>query len=246
MTLNTVTFGYRAPYEVLEGTPLTLGVADPGQGAPTKSYTLLSTDFPTVSDATFPVRWVASIYIAGLNASGTPTITVGFYQNNVIKGSGTASATVATQYWTRQDTIYDVAVGDVISIRCWCSAATVDYRYTMIHITPTRPGYQGLLYEGVAAIGFVSLPTPTLGVLPAKSTTTGCTFYPPGIANQSGLVTDFSMRYYATVELNNFGFFKSGADIAATTVTGCLNSATIMPSITAWSVPTNIQFIIRE
>lgn len=139
-TLKTFNFTYPTPYESYHSTPLSVPNVASLPGTPIESYTIKSTDFPTISPGFNSVHFTGILIVAGKNTDTTAK-TVN-YQINKNGSSVLASSFSSTngQFYTQ--TIYkfmDIAVNDVIDIYLYCSSsALINYDYMAFFIVPTQ------------------------------------------------------------------------------------------------------------
>lgn len=146
--LKTFNISLASPInETLQGTPITLGTSEPASGGTgVTSYTIQSSDLPTITPAPYSIKYCAYVVVSGRNTSGA-SVSVNYSIYKTPSGGTQAQVvaptvqTVANNlYWTETHyRFYDVQVGDILEVRNWASVASgVTLDYCALVIYPTR------------------------------------------------------------------------------------------------------------
>ena len=102
-------------------------------------YTITSADLPVSTDKTASMKFTAFLYGGGKNnGASSATVYYRILKNGTSVASGSSAVNTNYYYTVNCYQLYDVKVGDVIEIRLWASAATVDYRYKAMNVIATR------------------------------------------------------------------------------------------------------------
>lgn len=249
-TLKTFSLTYPTPYESLQGTPISVPNVGSLPGTPLASYTVQSSDFPTISPSPVSTKYTGILVISGKNTDSSAR-TVNFQINK--NGSNTVASSFsanASSYWTQ--TIYkfmDVVAGDVLDIYLYCSAsALINYDYVSFFIIPT----QLLLSNAsiVKDVSFTIAPSVTLASGTPSVSFTGVWYVYPS-TNVSG--TGFALGMNANASgmtfsplANIYAFGRSAYGDANGYGNGIYNTlvnhATNHPNYNRNYVPTAISF----
>lgn len=135
-----------SPRETLlaSGSEISLPTADPGTNQ--VSFTIQSTDLPTITPLPLSTKYTAFLIVAGKNTSaGAATVTYSLYKTpsggssaSVVTGQNQAGI-AASNFWTQTHyRFFDVQVGDTLEVRLWANVAGVNLDYYSILILPTR------------------------------------------------------------------------------------------------------------
>jgi hypothetical protein len=125
-----------APVENLQTTPTSLPTTEPATSQWTK--TLTNADFPTITPTPYNVAHVACVYLAGKNTdTASQTVYWRMIKNGASVATGSASVS-AGYYYTVNAFFLGVVAGDVIEVRLWASATTVNWDYDGFQIQPSR------------------------------------------------------------------------------------------------------------
>ena len=134
--IQRISISLRPAVEVLQTTPTSLPTTEPSTSQWVK--TLTAADFPVITPTTYNVNYVALVYMAGKN---TDTVARTVYWRMIRNGTSvaTGSASIsAGNYYTVNAAFHGVVVGDVIEVRLWASATTVNWDYDTFQIHATR------------------------------------------------------------------------------------------------------------
>lgn len=113
------------------GSDTSLPTSEPG--SPQVSYTIQSSDCPTVTGA-LSHTLNCIIFISGRNTSGSArTINVKGFIDGVEAITGNQSINT-NQYFTAEIPFSNVSVGDVITVKIWSSGTTTTYYYSAIAV----------------------------------------------------------------------------------------------------------------
>ena len=141
---RTDSLSYPAAQETYDAAGTALPTSEPATSQ--IIYTITSADLPVSTDKTASMKFTAFLYGGGKN-NGASSATV--YYRIVKNGASvaTSSSSVNTNYYYTVNCyqLYDVKAGDVIEIRLWASAATVDYRYKAMSVVISRYVPGGIL-----------------------------------------------------------------------------------------------------
>jgi hypothetical protein len=141
-TLKTFTITPSTPSETLLGTPVSsLPTVNPGSGGAQISYTIQQSDLPTINPAPISTKYSAVFMIGGKNTdAAAQSIGYQIFKNGSSVYTSSPSVT-ASNFYTLNAYLYDVKVGDIISVALWCTNANMNYDYYGIVVSPTRPKF---------------------------------------------------------------------------------------------------------
>jgi len=135
-TEQVITIKLKAPVENLQSTPTSLPTAEPSTSQYSK--TLASTDFPTISPTPQNVSYVALVFLGGKNTdAASQTVYWRMLKNGVSIATGSASVS-AGYFWTLNAFFFGVVAGDVLEVRLWASATTVNWDYDAFQVQASR------------------------------------------------------------------------------------------------------------
>lgn len=128
-------------YPTVQETYDTVGTALP-TSEPTESqivYTIQESDLPVSTDKTATMKFTALLYGGGKNnGASAATVSYRILKNGVSVTTGSSSVAASNYYTISCYQLYDVKAGDVVEIRLWATAVTVDYRYKAMGVVVTR------------------------------------------------------------------------------------------------------------
>lgn len=164
-SLNKLVITHQTPYENLQSTPTALPTAEPGTSQ--ISYTVTAADLPSLNQTVESKIIVALMYAAGKNTdAASQTVYWRMLKNGASVNTG-SSAVTAAYFWTFNAFFYDVVVGDILELRFWATAATVNWDYEARQLQVTRLAllekYLLLLcnFTGVALHPYLTLGNPS-------------------------------------------------------------------------------------
>lgn len=178
--IKTISFTHPSAIEELLGTPVSLPTTEPGTNQ--KEWTLTSGMFPTQSAQMAGIGYCITVWAGGKNTGASAgTVTIRLLKNGVSLGSGVTSSITAGYFWTATVRFWTpdigAAAGDVVGLRMWASATTMNYDYNAIQVYFSRhlpePANVPLWKT---AISVTAWPTLTLGT-PSVASTLGPTIY---------------------------------------------------------------------
>lgn len=141
-SLKTFNVTLATPYENLLATPQSLGTAAPTGGAAGDiSYTLTSSDFPTISPSPYSVKYCAYLILSGQNLSGSSAnVSYSVLKNGTsIVSNITQSGVANNNYWTHTHyRFYNVQVGDKLEAQTWASVTGVNLNYYSVVVFPSQ------------------------------------------------------------------------------------------------------------
>lgn len=238
--LKTFNITLANPRETLNGTPTALPTTEPATSQ--ISFTIQSSDLPTISPAPISLKYAALLYASGKNTdAASQTVNWRVLKNSVSVATGSQTGVASNQFWTHSYfQFFDVAVGDVLEIRLWSTSANVNYDYYAIALQPTRINLgKSYINKDVSYTNLVNHPALALGTPNVQSTAfTGVNAC--SIANQptnvSGSATFGALSWtspYFAGRINN-------ADQVTSVTT--LTHATNHPQYQRNSIPSAISF----
>jgi len=202
------------------------------------SYTVQESDLPVSTDKAAAMKFTALLYGGGRN-TGVSSATVYYrvLKNGSSVMTGNASVAANNYYTISCYQLYDVKVGDVIELRLWASAATLDHRYKAMVVIASRYVPGGVLNQ--LLLNFQFLPSSTgyqvalsQGASPQRLTTGNAYIYVDKIAFNSShlMIVSFteSYRHAAFVCAQDRQFFQLQYGDSAQSV-GFLTSTTSFP-----------------
>jgi hypothetical protein len=131
-----ITVQMKTPVENLQATPTSLPTAEPSTSQWIK--TLASGDFPTITPTPYNVAQVAYVCLAGKNTdTASQTVYWRMIKNGASVATGSTSVS-AGYYYTVNAFFLGVVAGEVIEVRLWASATTVNWDYDGFQIQPSR------------------------------------------------------------------------------------------------------------
>lgn len=131
---KTFTITFASPRENLQETPTTLPTSEPE--TPQVSYTVQSSDMPTLNPRPYSCKYIAVVYAAGkFVTAGTLYWRMKKNGSSVRTGSSSISA---NNYYTVNAFFFDVDVGDVLEIALWSDQTDSDWDYDAIFVYVTR------------------------------------------------------------------------------------------------------------
>lgn len=238
---KTFTTALATPRETLLGTPVALPTTEPGTSQIT--YTVQSSDLPTITPSPISVKYTALLYAGGKNAdAASQTVNWRVLKNTVSIATNPQTGVAASNFWTHgYFQFYDVSVGDVLEIRLWASSTNVNYDYYAISIIPTRMNL-GTAYmnKDVSYSNYVA--TNLSSGTPSVNIGSAFNFYPTTSAG-AGTNQQFSTNItYGALSWN--GTYYSGrAEKGDNNIsTSTLTHATSRPYYQRTSVPGTISF----
>lgn len=128
-------------YPAVQETYDVVGTALP-VSEPTESqivYTIQESDLPVSTDKTATMKFTALLYGGGKNnGASVATVSYRILKNGISVTIGNASVAANNYYTISCYQLYDVKAGDVVEIRLWATATTVDYKYKAMGVVVTR------------------------------------------------------------------------------------------------------------
>jgi len=164
--LKDLRITYKTPYESLQATPTSLPTTEPATSQ--IIYTVAEADLPNFNMTVESRIIVALMYAGGKNTdAAAQTVYWRMLRNgaSVATGSGSISA---DYFWTLSSFFTNVAVGDVLEIRLWATATTVNWDYEARQLQFSRVAllekYVLLLcnFIGLSAQPVLTLGTPSV------------------------------------------------------------------------------------
>jgi len=135
-TSQLISISLKPIVENLQTTPTSLPTAEPSTSQWVRALT--ANDFPVINTTLYAVNYVALVYVAGRNTDTTArTVYWRMIRNGTSVATGSTSVS-AGNYYTVNAAFHGVVVGDVIEVRLWASATTVNWDYDTFQIHPTR------------------------------------------------------------------------------------------------------------
>lgn len=140
-TQKTFAITIAAPRETLDGSPTVLPTTEPATSQ--ISFTVQTSDLPTITPSPNSMKYVAILYGAGKNTdAASQTVSYRILKNGVSVATGSITATPTNNFYTVSCyQFYDVVVGDVLELRLWATSANVNYDYYAIAVLPTRVSF---------------------------------------------------------------------------------------------------------
>ena len=155
---RTDSLTYPAAQETYDAAGSALPTAEPAVSQIV--YTIQESDLPVSTDKAAAMKFTALLYGGGKN-NGASSAT-GYYRilkNGVSVTTGSSPVAANNYYTISCYQLYDVKVGDVVEIRLWASAATMDHRYKAMSVAISRYVPGGKLHQ--LLVNFQFLPSPT-------------------------------------------------------------------------------------
>ena len=227
-------------YPVAQETYDAAGTALPTSESATSQviYTITSADLPVSTDKTASMKFTAFLYGGGKNnGASSATVYYRILKNGASVATGSSSVNANYYYTVNCYQLYDVKAGDVIEIRLWASAATVDYRYKAMSVAISRYVPGGILgrlllnfYYLSSGVGYQL--TLSQGVSPIRMTAGNVYIYTDKTLFNSNhyvsIVFADSYRHAAFVCIQDKQFFhlQNGDSSQSTSV---LTSSTALP-----------------
>lgn len=102
-------------------------------------YTIQESDLPVSTDKTAMMKFTGLLYGGGKNnGASAATVSYRILKNGVSVTTGSSSVAAGNYYTISCYQLYDVKAGDVVEIRLWATASTVDYKYKAMGVAVTR------------------------------------------------------------------------------------------------------------
>ena len=155
---RTDSLTYPAAQETYDAVGTALATAEPAVSQIV--YTIQESDLPVSTDKAAAMKFTALLYGGGKN-NGASSAT-GYYRilkNGVSVTTGSSPVAANNYYTISCYQLYDIKVGDVVEIRLWASAATMDHRYKAMSVAISRYVPGGKLHQ--LLVNFQFLPSPT-------------------------------------------------------------------------------------
>ena len=155
---RTDSLTYPAAQETYDAVGTALATAEPVVSQIV--YTIQESDLPVSTDKAAAMKFTALLYGGGKN-NGASSAT-GYYRilkNGVSVTTGSSPVAANNYYTISCYQLYDIKVGDVVEIRLWASAATMDHRYKAMSVAISRYVPGGRLHQ--LLVNFQFLPSPT-------------------------------------------------------------------------------------
>ena len=141
---RTDSLSYPAAQETYDAAGTALPTSEPATSQ--VIYTITSADLPVSTDKTASMKFTAFLYGGGKNnGASSATVYYRILKNGASVATGSSSVNANYYYTVNCYQLYDVKAGDVIEIRLWASAATVDYRYKAMSVAISRYVPGGIL-----------------------------------------------------------------------------------------------------
>ena len=141
---RTDSLSYPAAQETYDAAGTALPTSEPATSQ--VIYTITSADLPVSTDKTASMKFSAFLYGGGKNnGASSATVYYRILKNGASVATGSSSVNANYYYTVNCYQLYDVKAGDVIEIRLWASAATVDYRYKAMSVAISRYVPGGIL-----------------------------------------------------------------------------------------------------
>ncbi|MCX7781166.1 MAG: hypothetical protein N2491_09695 [Negativicutes bacterium] len=145
---------YPAPRESYDANGTALPTSEPSESQIV--YTIAESDLPVTTDKAATMKFTALLWGGGKN-NGTSAATVSYRilknGTSIVTGSGSVAA--GNYYTVSCYQLYDVKAGDVIEMRLWATAATVDFRYKAMVVLVTRYVPGGKLKQLLASFQYL-------------------------------------------------------------------------------------------
>ena len=141
---RTDSLSYPAAQETYDAAGTALPTSEPATSQ--VIYTITSADLPVSTDKTASMKFTAFLYGGGKNnGASSATVYYRILKNGASVATGSSSVNANYYYTVNCYQLYDVKAGDVIEIRLWASATTVDYRYKAMSVVISRYVPGGIL-----------------------------------------------------------------------------------------------------
>ena len=155
---RTDSLTYPAVQETYDAVGTALPTAEPATSQIV--YTIQESDLPVSTDKAAAMKFTALLYGGGKNTgASSATVYYRILKNGSSVTTSNAPIVANNNYTVSCYQLYDVKAGDVVEIRLWASAATVDYRYKAMSVAISRYVPGGRLNQ--LLVNFQFLPSPT-------------------------------------------------------------------------------------
>lgn len=239
--LKTYNVSLSAQRETLLGSPLALPTTEPTTAQ--ISFTVQTSDFPTITPTPLGVKYTAIIFGSGKNTdASSQSVSFRMLKNGSSVATGSAGSTPTSQFWTHTYMqFFDIAVGDVLEVKLWATSVNVNVDFYAIVVHPTRINVgTALLNKDVSYSNLVAHPVLTLGTPGVQATNFNSIAPSSSLPNQ--VVNLTANCIFAALSWNStFLSGKVGCGDAAQSVT-TLNHATNHPYYQRNSIPTTMTF----
>lgn len=239
-TLKKFTLTPATPRETLNGIPTSLPIAEPGTAQ--ISFTVQSSDLPTISPAPISLKYTAILYAAGKNTdAASQTVSYRLLKNSISVTSGASSSVVTNNFYTLSFyQLFDVSIGDVLEIKLWSASANVNFDYFALVILPTRVNVGSSYLNKDVVYGSTTTATLTQGT-PSVVSATSPYIYPTASTTLNILIPSAGITVNAMHWNSTYNAFQVYYGDNQTGVIGA-SSATIRPSYRGGVLPSSISF----